>query len=114
MTTTTPYERHPMQDWVPETRTLLIGGRATEPEGETWDVVNPATEEGIATVGGASADQVDGAVAAARHALPVWAALSGEERARPIHRFADLLDAAADRLLPSTVTGSRPPGALAE
>src|SRR4051812_6405995 len=114
MTTTTPYQRHPMQDWVPETRTLLIGGRATEPEGETWDVVNPATEEVIATVGGASTAQVDDAVAAARHAFPAWAALSGEERARHIHRFADVLEAAADRLLPSIVNEVGTPVSLAE
>jgi len=114
MTTTTPYQRHPMQDWVPETRTLLIGGRATEPQGETWDVVNPATEEVIATVGGASADQVDEAVAAARGAFPAWAALSGEERARHIHRFADVLEAAADRLLPSIVNEVGTPVSLAE
>jgi acyl-CoA reductase-like NAD-dependent aldehyde dehydrogenase len=114
MTTTTPYPRHPMQDWVPETRTLLIGGRPTDPEGETWDVVNPATEEVIATVGGASAAQVDDAVAAARHAFPAWAALSGEERARHIHRFADALEAAADRLLPSIVNEVGTPVSLAE
>ena len=115
MTTTTPYERHPMQDWVPETRTLLIGGRATEPQGETWDVVNPATEEVIATVQAAPRPtQVDEAVAAARGAFPAWAALSGEERARHIHRFADVLEAAADRLLPSIVNEVGTPVSLAE
>ena len=114
MTTTTPYERHPMQDWVPETRTLMIGGRAVEPQGETWDVFNPANEEVIATVGGASAAQVDEAVAAARGAFPAWAALSGEERSRHIHRFADVLEAAADRLLPSIVNEVGTPVSLAE
>ncbi|WZH52432.1 MAG: aldehyde dehydrogenase family protein [Nocardioides alkalitolerans] len=102
------------QTWVPDVRTLLIGGEMVEPRGERWDVVNPATEEVIATVGGASADQVDAAVAAARKAFPAWAALSGEERSRHIHRFADVLEKAADRLLPSIVNEVGTPVALAE
>lgn len=102
------------QTWVPDVRTLLIGGEMVEPRGERWDVVNPATEEVIATVGGASAEQVDAAVAAARAAFPAWAALSGEERSRHIHRFADVLEQAADRLLPSIVNEVGTPVALAE
>src|SRR3954454_17367673 len=113
MTTAPERTRHPMQDWIPDTRTLLIGGTPTEPQGETWDVINPATEDVLATVGGASADQVDAAVAAARKAFPAWAALSGEERSRHIHRFADALEKAADRLLPSIVNEVGTPVSLA-
>jgi acyl-CoA reductase-like NAD-dependent aldehyde dehydrogenase len=113
MTTAPERTRHPLQDWVPETRTLLIGGVPTQPEGETWEVVNPATEDVIATVGGASSGQVDAAVAAARAAFPAWAALSGEERSRHIHRFADALEKAADRLLPSIVNEVGTPVSLA-
>lgn len=114
MTTSPERTRHPLQDWVPETRTLLIGDQDVQPEGASWDVVNPATEAVIATVGGASAAQVDEAVAAARRAFPGWAALSGEERSRHIHRFADALEAAADRLLPSIVNEVGTPVSLAE
>ena len=103
-----------LRSWVPSTRTLLIGGDQVDPEGERWDVHNPATEEVIATVGGASSDQVDAAVLAAREAFPAWAALSGEERSRHIHRLADVLEAAADRLLPSIVNEVGTPVALAE
>jgi aldehyde dehydrogenase (NAD+)/betaine-aldehyde dehydrogenase len=113
MTTTAQGARHPLQDWVPETRTLLIDGQPTQPQGETWDVVNPATERIIATVGGASVAQVDDAVAAARGAFPAWAALSGEERSRHIHRLADALEKAADRLLPSIVNEVGTPVSLA-
>ncbi|MEU0486478.1 aldehyde dehydrogenase family protein [Streptosporangium sp. NPDC006013] len=112
MTETTA--RNPLRDWVPETRTLLIGGEMVPPRGETWDVFNPATEQVIATVGGASGEQVDAAVAAARAAFPKWAALSGEERSRYIHRFADVLEAAADRLLPSIVNEVGTPVSLAQ
>ncbi|MGD6979070.1 MULTISPECIES: aldehyde dehydrogenase family protein [Citricoccus] len=114
MTLSTETTRNPLQDWVPETRTLLIGDTPVEPQGETWDVYNPATEGVIATVGGASSQQVDDAVAAARQAFPAWAALSGEERSRHIHRLADALEAAADRLLPSIVNEVGTPVALAE
>jgi len=65
-------------------------------------------------VGGASTDQVDAAVSAARAAFPMWSALSGEERSRHIHRFADVLEAAADRLLPSIVNEVGTPVSLAE
>src|SRR5262245_62662490 len=98
MTTTPERTQNPLRDWVPDTRTLLIDGKDEQPAGATWEVVNPATEDVIATVGGASSAQVDEAVAAARRAFPAWAALSGEERAKHIHRFADALEAAADRL----------------
>ena len=114
MTTTNSEASNPLRDWVPDTRTLLIGGEMEDPQGETWDVYNPATEDVIAKVGGASADQVDAAVAAAREAFPAWAALSGEERARHLHRFADVLEAAADRLLPSIVNEVGTPVSLAE
>jgi acyl-CoA reductase-like NAD-dependent aldehyde dehydrogenase len=114
MTTASEIDRYPLRDWIPDTRTLLIGGEEVPPNGEIWEVVNPATERVIASVAGASAEQVDQAVAAARAAFPGWSALSGEERARHIHRFADVLEAAADRLLPSIVNEVGTPVALAE
>jgi acyl-CoA reductase-like NAD-dependent aldehyde dehydrogenase len=112
--TATTTAQHPLRDWVPDTRTLLIGGEMKQPDGDTWEVFNPATEAVIATVGGASTDQVDAAVSAARAAFPMWSALSGEERSHHIHRFADVLEAAADRLLPSIVNEVGTPVSLAE
>jgi len=102
-----------IRDWVPDTRDLLIGGRMVAPEGETWDVINPATEAVIAQVSGASIDQVDSAISAARGAFPAWSRLSGEERSRYIHRLADVLENAADRLLPSIVNETGTPVSLA-
>jgi acyl-CoA reductase-like NAD-dependent aldehyde dehydrogenase len=103
----------PLRDWIPGTRDLLIDGSFVSPQGEQWPVCNPATEQVIATVGGASAQQVDAAVAAARAAFPGWAALSGEQRSRHIHRLADVLEAAADQLLPSIVNEVGTPVSLA-
>jgi acyl-CoA reductase-like NAD-dependent aldehyde dehydrogenase len=112
MTTTTNPSTYP-NDWIPPIRELTIDNELVEPEGEFWDVYNPATEDVIATVGGATSAQVDAAVAAARAAFPKWAALSGEERSRHLHRFADVLEAAADRLLPSIVNEVGTPVSLA-
>lgn len=102
------------KNWVPPNRSLLIGGEDIEPAGESWDVFNPATEAVIGTVAGASADQVDRAVGAARAAFPAWSSLSGAERAAHIHRLADAFERAADRLLPSIVNEVGTPVALAE
>jgi aldehyde dehydrogenase (NAD+)/betaine-aldehyde dehydrogenase len=103
----------PLRDWIPGRRDLLIDGQFVSPQGDRWPVYNPATEQVIATVGGASAEQVDAAVAAARGAFPGWAALSGEQRSRHIHRLADVLEAAADQLLPSIVNEVGTPVSLA-
>src|SRR3954467_10327188 len=112
MTTAPERTRHPMQDWIPDTRTLLIGGTPTQPQGETWDVINPATEDVLAPGGGAPGDPVHTAVGAPpagaapppprvppappppRQAFPAWAALSGEGRSRHIHRLADAMEKA--------------------
>ena len=60
--------------------------------GKTMDVINPATEEVIASVAAADATDVDAAVAAARAALSgPWAALSARERGRLVRKLADRL-----------------------
>jgi acyl-CoA reductase-like NAD-dependent aldehyde dehydrogenase len=102
-----------MNNWIPATRDLLIDGTFAAPQGEHWPVYNPATEQVIATVGGATKEQVDAAVAAARAAFPGWAALKGAERSRHLHRLADVLEAAADELLPSIVNEVGTPVSLA-
>jgi acyl-CoA reductase-like NAD-dependent aldehyde dehydrogenase len=111
--TATASDVHPMRNWIPDVRDLFINGKLVAPEGEQWDVYNPATEEVLATVRGASLEQVDAAVTAAREAFPAWSALSGEERSRHIHRLADVFEAAADRLLPSIVNEVGTPVSLA-
>lgn len=112
MSITSPAASLP-RDWIPGARDLLIDGQFVSPQGERWPVYNPATERVIATVGGGSAEQVDAAVAAARAAFPGWAALPGEQRSRHIHRLADVLEAAADQLLPSIVNEVGTPVSLA-
>ncbi|MBM9622602.1 aldehyde dehydrogenase family protein [Streptomyces zhihengii] len=57
------------------------------------DVLNPATEEVVATVPGATAADVDAAVARAAAAQRTWAAAAPADRARLLRRFAGVVDA---------------------
>jgi aldehyde dehydrogenase (NAD+) len=65
----------------------FIAGRFTRP-GALFDVFNPATGDRIAGATQGSSDDVATAVAAARKALPKWAALSGYERSRHLYALA--------------------------
>src|SRR5579872_4185933 len=65
----------------------FINGAFTKP-GELFDVFNPATGEPIARVTQGSSQDIGAAVAAARKALPKWAALSGFERSKHIYALA--------------------------
>jgi len=55
-------------------------------------VLNPATEERIAEVPAASAEEADAAVAAARAAFPAWRAVAPGDRARLLRRLAGLVE----------------------
>lgn len=61
-------------------------------------MLNPATEEVIATMQASGAEDVDRAVAAAKRALPGWAATTPGERARALLALADRLETHADEL----------------
>ncbi|MBZ9556542.1 MULTISPECIES: betaine-aldehyde dehydrogenase [unclassified Modicisalibacter] len=75
-----------------ETQQLYIGGRRVDAtSGETFETVNPANGEVLADVQQASADDVDRAVASAREGQQTWAAMTGLERSRILHRAVALL-----------------------
>ncbi|MEU9168289.1 aldehyde dehydrogenase family protein [Streptomyces sp. NPDC048420] len=61
-------------------------------------VLNPATEEVVATVPAATAADVDAAVALASKAQTGWAALAPADRARLLRRFADVVDQHVEEL----------------
>jgi acyl-CoA reductase-like NAD-dependent aldehyde dehydrogenase len=61
-------------------------------------VVNPATEEVIATVPATPPAEVDAAVRRAARAQRAWAALAPGDRARQLRRFAGAVDAAGEEL----------------
>ncbi|MGE4426572.1 MAG: aldehyde dehydrogenase [Solirubrobacteraceae bacterium] len=83
------------------TTTLLrnhVGGVWTDGEGDTIDLVDPASEETVARLPAGSPADVDRAVGAAAAAQPAWAALPLEERLGHLERFADALEAHTDEL----------------
>jgi aldehyde dehydrogenase (NAD+) len=82
------------------TKKLLIGNEWRDAAaGTTMEIVNPATEETIATVAAAGRADVDAAVQAARTAFNgPWAALSARERGRLVSRLADRLMEKADEI----------------
>jgi aldehyde dehydrogenase (NAD+) len=70
-----------------EYRQFFIGGSWVDPSsGETFEVIDPATEEVAGRVAQGSAADVDAAVAAARAALPGWSSTSVPERVSVLER----------------------------
>src|SRR5690242_16003184 len=69
---------------------MLVGGRLVDGDA-IIEVINPATEEVVATCPRASEGQLNEAVAAAKMAFPEWAATPIEERRAAILRLADAL-----------------------
>jgi len=67
---------------------LFIGGSWTDPEGETFETLNPATGKPLARLTQAGTADVDRAVRAARAAQPGWWALGGHGRARHLYALA--------------------------
>ncbi|MBM9593872.1 aldehyde dehydrogenase [Roseitranquillus sediminis] len=73
--------------------------RVSAPDQERFPAVNPFTGKEWASVPQASDAQVAEAIAAARRAYDSgWNRTTGYERAKLMHRLADLLDANADRM----------------
>ncbi|RLK55147.1 aldehyde dehydrogenase family protein [Actinokineospora cianjurensis] len=67
----------------------VLGGTLVESAGERIEVVNPATEEVIATVPAGTPADVDTAVTAAAAAFPAWAARDPRERAAVVRKVAE-------------------------
>jgi acyl-CoA reductase-like NAD-dependent aldehyde dehydrogenase len=91
-----------------ETR-MLIGGEQVAGDGPVLDVENPATEETVSSVGTASPEQLDTAIAAAREASSGWASTPAVERAELLHEVATRMRAMTDdvaRVL--TAEGGKP------
>ena len=74
-----------------ETYGHFVGGEWLEPK-ETYTTISPSSEEPLAQIGQATAEEVDLAVGAAREAFSNgWSALPGSERAKYLFRIARIL-----------------------
>jgi aldehyde dehydrogenase (NAD+) len=74
-----------------ETYGHFVGGEWLEP-GETYTTISPSSEEPLAQVGQATAEEVDAAVRSAREAFSNgWSELPGSERAKYLFRIARIL-----------------------
>jgi aldehyde dehydrogenase (NAD+) len=70
---------------------IFVGGEWLEPT-ETYETIDPSSEEPLAEVGQATREEVDRAVAAAREAFDDgWSATSPAERAKYLFRIARIL-----------------------
>jgi aldehyde dehydrogenase (NAD+) len=79
--------------------TIYVSGTWTRSvSGRTLEVVNPFTEQVIATVPDGDATDIDAAVRSAARAFPAWRDMPVAERSRLIHRLADEIDKRADAL----------------
>jgi 5-carboxymethyl-2-hydroxymuconic-semialdehyde dehydrogenase len=81
------------------TITHFINGAFVEmPGGRTFETLNPATNEPIASVAAGGAAEINQAVAAARQAFDdgPWRRMLVKERARALSRIADLIDRHTD------------------
>ena len=84
---------------------MLIDGQwADAQNGETWQVINPATEQPVADVPFGGAAETTLAIAAADAALPKWRGMTAYERGQILRDIADAIRSQVDRLAPIMTT----------
>ncbi|MGY4719371.1 aldehyde dehydrogenase [Naumannella huperziae] len=87
----------PQRD-VPDTRMLIGGERPALDPAATMGVHSPIDGAVLGEIADAGPEQVGAAIGAAEDAFADWRRVSGGERARLMHRLADLIERDADRL----------------
>ncbi|WP_236789611.1 aldehyde dehydrogenase [Amycolatopsis sp. GM8] len=94
-------DARPRPDFLTGTKGLYIGGtEVAARSGQTFETIDPVTEQPIATISFAGADDVDAAVAAARRAFedPAWAGIAPYRRTQLLLQVADIIEANVDEL----------------
>ncbi|GAB6851020.1 NADP-dependent succinate-semialdehyde dehydrogenase [Paraburkholderia kururiensis] len=81
-----------------QTKAYLAGEWQGADDGSTFDVVNPATGERIASVPRMGAQETRRAIAAANAAWPAWRAKTAKERSQVLRKWYDLMVQHADDL----------------
>jgi aldehyde dehydrogenase (NAD+) len=89
---------------------LYVGGETLEPRsGEWFTTISPATEEPLAEVAQAGAEDVALAVAAARQGFEAWSELRPAERAKYLFRIARILQERSRELaVAESLDGGKP------
>jgi acyl-CoA reductase-like NAD-dependent aldehyde dehydrogenase len=77
---------------------LIDGERVPSAEGRTFETVNPASGEVFRTVAEAGPEDADRATRAAARAFEGWGQRTPVQRAKVLHRWADLIEEHADEL----------------
>ena len=75
---------------------LLIGGKAVDGQGDTEDILNPATGAPIVEIPSASTEQIDAAVASAARAFESWGRTTPATRAALLLKVADRIESDAE------------------
>lgn len=97
-------------------RSPFVDGAFVRGRGDTIAVLDPSTEEHVADVEGASTEQFDAAIGAARRAFDEgpWPRMTVDERCDALTRFADALDARRDVLLETVIAEAGCPRGFSE
>jgi aldehyde dehydrogenase (NAD+)/betaine-aldehyde dehydrogenase len=93
---------------------LVLGGERVRGEGAPVVTFDPATEEPLAEIAGASPAQVDAAVEAAAAAFGSWSKLSPAERGDHLDAFAAALEGRREQLVEAIVADVGTPLSLCE
>jgi acyl-CoA reductase-like NAD-dependent aldehyde dehydrogenase len=80
-----------------------VGGKWVDASGGTYEIINPATEELVGNAPNATAADAEAAAAAAREALPGWAATPPRERLDLMAKAAAAIKARARDLVPLVI-----------
>ena len=81
-----------------EQQLYINGGYTPATSGRTFETINPANGDVLATVQAAGREDVDRAVQSARQGQKIWAAMTAMERSRILRRAVDILRERNDEL----------------
>src|SRR5690606_31326118 len=93
-----PINRGEFMSRMAEQQLYINGGYTSATSGRTFETINPANGEVLATVQAAGREDVDRAVESAKRGQKIWAAMTAMERSRILRRAVDILRERNDEL----------------
>src|SRR5438270_13686948 len=99
-TASAPAQARSSRPRIHQTQCFIGGQWLPAQSGKTFDTINPATEETIASVAEGDAADIDLAVKAARKAFESgdWPKMDARDRGRLLNKLADLIEENLDEL----------------